>query len=461
MKRIYIILLSFSLIGFSGCKKFIDVNEDPNRPTDVKESLILPPAEVAISSVLYAGTTSTIIMQYMQVMALNQPAPNLGTYLMYNTDVDADWTNLYVKVMNNLVTLTKKAEANGNFNYAGISKILTAYSLGTGTDIWGDMPYSEAFSGNSNFKPKYDAQKDIYTQIQALLDAGIADIAKNSGTVPAGDDLFYGGKMDKWTKLAYTLKARYYMHLTKAPGFTAAAQAQLALTALEKGMAASDDDFKMAYPGGPGTENPMQQNFLSASTIILASTVVDGFKTRNDPRLTKMIAPATATGLYTGRQIGLPNIGPLESYSRPGNFYAGAAANNYLLTYSESQFLKAEATFIVSGATAAAPVYRDAVISHMTKLGVTSTEYEPYLTSRALTGSNALQMIIEEKGVADFLSMESFVDYRRTGYPALSPVLNALSAIPRRVLYPQVEIIANPQPQHAAKLTDRVWWDAN
>jgi len=461
MKNIYLFFMCCCLIGFSGCKKFIDVNDNPNQPTNVKEGLMLAPAQVLISSTLYAGNVSNVVLQYMQVMALNQVPPNVGTYLQFNVDMDADWINFYTRTMNNLVVLSKQAETNGNLNYSGISKILTAYTLGLTTDLWGDVPFSESFLGIANLKPKYDRQEEIYKQIQSLLDAGIADLSKNSGKTVGGDDFFYGGDVSKWTRLAYTLKARYYLHLTKAPGYNAAAQAQLALTALEKGMVSHDDDFKMAYSGAAGEENPWQQNFISASTIILASTVVEGFKTRNDPRLTKMVAPATATGLYTGRVIGTADIGPLESYSRPAAFYGAAGAVNYLLNYSEALFLKAEASLLVSGVAVAAPVYREAVISHMTQLGVSSLAYDTYLASRTLTADNALQLIIEEKGIAGYLSMESFVDWRRTGFPVLSPSLNSKTAIPRRVLYPQVELIANPQPQQGAKLTDRVWWDAN
>jgi hypothetical protein len=459
MKKISMILISCILISASGCKKYIDVNQNPNQPIDVAEAQILSPVELDISSSLHAGNVAVIVQEYMQVAALNQVAPNAGTYLMYNSDMDGDWSNLYVTCLNNLVTLNQKAEADGKSNYAGIAKILTAYCLGTGTDLWGDLPYSQAFKGSSNFTPVYDAQKDIYTQIQSLLDAGIADIAKNSTIKPGGDDFFYAGDMSKWTKLAYTLKARYYMHLTKAPGYTASAQAQLALTALSKGMQSNDDDLKFAYTGAAGGENPWQQNFISASTVVLASTFVNGFSTRNDPRLSKMVAPATATGLYTGLGQGLNTIGQLEDYSRPGEFYGATEANNYIVNYSEALFLKAEATLITSGYASAAPIYQSAVLSHMTKLGVGTGDANTYLASRALTSTNAEQLIIEEKGIANFLSLENFADYRRTGYPVLPPVPNALSAIPRRVLYPQAEITSNPQPQQTAKLTDRLWWD--
>jgi hypothetical protein len=459
MKKISMILMSCILISASGCKKYIDVNQNPNQPIDVAEAQILAPVELDISSSLYAGNVAVIVQEYMQVAALNQVAPNAGTYLMYNSDMDGDWTNLYVTCLNNLATLNKKATADGKSNYAGIAKILTAYCLGTGTDLWGDVPYSQAFKGSANFTPVYDAQKDIYTQIQNLLDAGIADIAKNSTVSPSGDDFFYAGDMSKWKKLAYTLKARYYLHLTKAPGYTAAAQAQLALTALTNGMQSNDDDLKMAYTGAAGGENPWQQNFISASTVVLGSTFVNGFATRSDPRLSVMVAPATATGLYTGLGQGLNTIGQLEDYSRPGDFYGATGATNYIVNYSEALFLKAEATLITSGYASAAPVYQSAVLSHMTKLGVSTANVNTYLASRALTSSNAEQLIIEEKSIANFLSLENFTDYRRTGYPVLPAVPNALSAIPRRVLYPQAEITSNPQPQQTAKLTDRLWWD--
>ncbi|NTE00625.1 SusD/RagB family nutrient-binding outer membrane lipoprotein [Agrobacterium tumefaciens] len=465
MKKIYYIL-SFALItAFSGCKKYIDVNYDPNRPIDVKESLMLSPIQMLISQNINAsgdGNLSVVLQQYLQVMALNQVAPNFGTYQMYNVDMDGDWNSIYVRTLNNLNLLSIKATANGNLNYAAISKILSAYTLGYTTDAFGDIPYSQAFKGKELLTPVYDSQQQIYVKLQQLLDEGIADIDKKAGLAPGADDLMYLGNMVKWKKLAYTLKARYYMHLTKAPGTSAAAQAQLALTALANGMQNNDDDCKISFSGSAGAENPWQQNFLPSSTFVLANTFVDNFKLRNDPRLGKMIKPAVQTGLYTGRQIGLEEIGSLESYSIPAAFYAGANANNYLVNYTEAAFLKAEATLIISGASAAQPFYTEGVLRHMDKVGVSTTDANNYLAARGtLNASNALRLIIEEKFISNFLNSENYTDWRRTGFPTLTKVKNALSEIPRRVLYPNSEITSNPQPQQKAKITDRLWWDNN
>lgn len=334
--------------------------------------------------------------------------------------------------------------------------------MGVGTDLWGDIPYSNSLQGSANFKPSYDKQEDVYKGIQALLDKAIANITANKGKSPGGDDFYYGGNLDKWKKLAYTLKARYYMHLAKAPGYTAATQADLALAALQNGMQSNADDLKFAYPGSAGQENPIYVTFLPVSTLLLSEKLVEDFKTRNDPRLSVMVAPSVTTGFYTGLPIGTATSGSyqLESYSRPGSFYGNPASDLFLVNYTEALFLKAEATLIKSGFAAAQTVYTDGVKAHMAKLGISGTNVNTYLSARGtLTAANALQLIIEEKTIANYLSLENFNDWRRTGYPAITKVATGLSDIPRRFLYPQVEIIGNPQAIQSAKLTDRVWWD--
>jgi hypothetical protein len=462
----YIILLTFCLI--TGCKKYIDVNNDPNNPTTVQEALILSPVELNLSTVLTGGAyynstgfAAILANHYMQNIALNQPVPNEGTYQLFNVNLDDSWKSIYVVGLNNLTALHDKAIINENYNYSGIANILSAFYLGIATDYWGDIPYSEAFNGNTQLKPVYDSQESIYKSIQQLLDDGIADINKNATLKPGKDDYYYGGNMDQWKRLAYTLKARYYMHLTKAPGYTAAGQATLALAALQNGMQGNDDDMKMKYPGSAGFENPWYLNFLSVSTIVLSSACVDTLVTRNDPRLPRLIAKAKSTGLYNGRQIGSINIsGSLDVYSLPGEAVGAVSSPVYVFNYSEALFLKAEATLISSGFAAAEPIYKDAIKSHMIKLGVDTTDIKNYLANRGtLTAANALQRIMEEKKIANFLSIENFNDWRRTGFPQLTKVPNALSAIPRRLLYPQVELTSNPQAIQTAKLTDRVWWD--
>jgi hypothetical protein len=153
-------------------------------------------------------------------------------------------------------------------------------------------------------------------------------------------------------------------------------------------------------------------------------------------------------------------LGDLNDYSLPGPAYGSAASPVYVLNYSEAVFLKAEATLYKSGYAAAQPIYQAGIQSHMDKLQIASGDASTYINSRGtLTAANALQRIMEEKKIANFLSIENFNDWRRTGYPLLTKVPNATGDIPRRMLYPEVEILSNPQAVQSAKLSDKVWWD--
>jgi hypothetical protein len=463
MKKIIYLFTILAALSGASCKKFVDINTDPNNPVDVQEKLLLSPIEFNITNSLEAGgeaAVPTYVNHYMQMIAYNQVVPNYGTYYAVNTDENSTWATVYSTCLQNLKILKDKGQANNNLNYKAIAEILTAHTLGIATDLWGDIPYSQALSGVGNLTPAYDKQEDIYKSIQSLLDQGIADIAANAGAKPGADDYFYAGDMVKWRKLAYTLKARYYMHLTKAPGYTAAAQAELALTALENGMTATADEMRFIYPGGSNSQARWYANMLPVTTLVASSAIVDTLVKRADPRLPLLIAPAKNTGTYAGRVIGTPTLGVLGNYSLLGNAYAAVGATQYLFPYTEALFLKAEATLIKSGFAAAQPIYQSGITTHMNKLGITAPAQSFYLASRGtLTATSALEQIMQEKKIADFLSVENFTDWRRTGFPRLTPVTNALSAIPRRLLYPQTEINSNPQPQHSAKLTDRVWWD--
>lgn len=465
MKKLSLYIgLAAVLLG-PGCKKFIDVNHNPNNPVDVQEKLILAPVEYNIAHSIAAGgegDAPTYTNHFMQMVCYNQVALNYGTYYFVNTNFSATWGTIYTTCLENLQILMQKAQKNGNSNYNAIGEILTAYVLASTTDLWGDIPYSQALGGSKNLNPTYDKQQAIYDTVQAMLDRAVVDIDKKAGLKPGTDDYYYGGDMTKWRKLAFSLKARYYMHLTKAPGHTAAGQADLALAAMANGMTGTADEWKFVYPGAATSQNIWYVNMLPLSTLVASSAIVDTLKTRNDPRMPFLLAPAKNTGLYNGRAIGTPAIGNLNDYSLLGAAYCSVGSTEYIMPYTEFQFLQAEANLIKTGFAAAQPFYTAAITTHMNKLGVAAGAITTYLAARGtLSASNALELIMQEKKIADFLSPENFVDWRRTGFPKLTIVPNAqASEIPRRLGYPQTEINANPQPQQSAKLTDRVWWDA-
>ncbi|ACU57904.1 SusD/RagB family nutrient-binding outer membrane lipoprotein [Chitinophaga pinensis] len=463
MKRPFITIALTAAITLSACSKYLDVNQNSNVPSDVSESLLLAPLEAGVSQYIAAGNAATLVNQWMQNCVPNQPMPNTANYMVTSSNFDDFWNSFYVVVLNNVTILDKQATANGNLKYAGIAKVLKAYTLGTATDLWGDIPNATAFTGTGNTTPSYDKQEDIYKSIQSLLDEAITQLQSDGGSTPGTDDYYYAGDMNKWTKMAYTLKARYYMHLTKAPGYDAKTQANLALTALGNGMTNNDDDCSFAYNGSSTSSNAWYLHFYNTSTLVLSSHYVDSLMKYADPRISSLVSKAENTGKYNGNVIG-SGAGALQDFSVAGSFYGAIGSKVYILNAAEALFLKAEANYITSGYNAAQPAFRQAVAGNLLKLGVdtNSAAAQTFLSKRGiLTANNALQLIIEEKATANFLSVENYTDWRRTGYPALKMIPNnTVTSLPRRFLYPLNEISANPQDLQKAKLTDKVWWDS-
>src|SRR5689334_13946482 len=262
MKKIlYSIITAVTLVQVGGCKKFLDVNNDPNNPTDVSEALVLSPVETQIATNIAAGSYSVqnqngpalITSYWMQELSLNQPQPQVDGYKLTQDDVDPIWFTLYSGILQNLKIINNKAVASGNHAYGVIAKVLTAYSLGVTTDLWGDIPFDDVFDGK--FKPAYQTQEEIYTRIQEILDSAITESSLDPGQkLPGTDDFIYSGDIEKWVKFAYALKARNYMHLTNAPSHDAATQSALALEAIQNAFASADDEANFAvYTANPAS----------------------------------------------------------------------------------------------------------------------------------------------------------------------------------------------------------------
>jgi hypothetical protein len=462
------------LLSFSSCKKFLDINQDPNNPLKVQESLILTPAELYTTTQIAGGYPSITTAYWTQQLALNQESPNIDTYRITPTDVNNTWSfDLYPAIFYNLRNMISDADKKSNTSYSGVGKILLAYNLAVCTDLWGDIPYTQAFNALDGLKPVYDSQESIYKLIQTTLDDAIVKLnTPNTNKAMGGDDLIYGGDLAAWKKFAYTLKARYYLRLSKAAGYNAATQADLALAALQNGFESNGDNAEIIYAGGAKAENPWYQNTLpGAGGVVLSSHLVDALKSNNDPRLPILANPGSGKD-YIGRTSGTAAATNPATYATVGYFYGGdvdkdkikqdiaKAAPVYLATYAEALFIKAEATLYKSGAAAATPIYSSAIAAHMDMLKVAAADRDVYLAAHAtLDATTPLKTIIGEKYIADFLSLEVYNDWRRTGYPALSVVQNAFKPyIPQRFPYPSQEITSNPQPQQSIATSTKVWW---
>jgi hypothetical protein len=466
--KLYSALIGVCALSFAGCKKFLNINTDPNNPLVVPESVTIPPAEVNLATNVVGGFPATTLGYWMQQLSINQALPSKENYFIQPVDANNTWSyTIYPNILQNLKVMIGQSETAKHSQYAAIGFALSAYSLAITTDLWGDVPYSQALQLPAITRPAYDPQQNVYADIQTLLDSALYYIGQPASQIaPGGDDYIYGGKMAAWTKWIHMMKARYYLRLSNAPGRTAATQADSALTELAQGFASNDDNAFVPYPTSDGS--PWYQNTDNAAGgVVIAKYFIDLLQGNSDPRLPILATPATKgadSSKYVGRPSGTSTIYPdYHDFSLVNKVYADLNAPLYLATYSEQLFIKAEATFITSGASAADPIYRAAITAHMDLVGVDTASRLTYLASKpVLSTPTGLHDIITEKYIADFLSLEPYNDWRRTGFPVIPLAQNALTPyIPRRWPLPTNEVLANPHPQDSLSLGTPVWWDPN
>ena len=440
------------MIAATSCKKYLDVNQNEALPSVVPPKVLLPSAEgsLAYSMGGDAQRYTSTFMQYVTGAARQFYSFNKYSF------TEEDFNNLYnnmfadnLKDMNSMIVYAQ--DHPGQYtNYEAVAKILTAYSLSQASDWWGDVPYSEAFQGFDNLHPKFDSQESIYNSCFKILDeaidsfaaeAGVGDDLENPGDV--GEDFLYGGDVDAWTAFAQGLKARLHLHLSNVD----AANYQNALDDLSGGgLSSGGGDAQFTF--SETANNPWAQYIENRDDIAYDGFCLQGMQANNDPRYAAYIDTA---GDYWG--VGYLNAN-FSAYSAPVPFF----------TFTEQKFIEAECKLMTGDNAGAQTAFGEAIQASMDRMAIDATEATTYITANGtLTGTQQemLEQIINEKYIALFLQTEAWTDWRRTGFPVLSPnPEGVISSIPVRFVYPTNENIYNPNcPQGSTLLSPALWWD--
>jgi hypothetical protein len=509
-----------------GCsKKKFDINSNPDDVTDVSvtPTVLLPGALQATSTVI--ASEFWFLEWWMGHGARSGSYQSLNeeeTYKFTNDFHVGIWNGLYANA-NNYQIMINKAEAIGAGTYEAIGRIMKSHNFQILTDIYGNIPYSEAFKGTAIPTPKYDKSIDIYKGIFADLDEAIALLEDGLATDPAKNpdiataDLVYKGNTVMWIKFANTLRLRMLMHLhngvtstTVAPGIDVNAQIAK-INANGEGYLAAGESA-ILNPGFTGTKPQPYFRFYNTNEAGTGSQrdhlraseyAIDYYKADADPRIDRMyVSPTGTTSGHAGIPFGTPSGGSaptgaqLSTIRGPGYSPSGAASRAWILTATESLLLQAEAVHrgvLPGGAVAAANLVNASITESFTFLGVPSvgTAVPAYLawnagfpdvdyTAATLPGGlypGGMFTILSQKWFA--LNMiapyEIWTDYRRTnvvygssaGYDA-GPTLSVdpgrtSTVIPVRLFYPQNEYnynATNVAAEGAINVfTGKLFWD--
>jgi len=239
LHKIKLLIPLVGLLAVS-CKKFLDINTDPNNPTTIEVSKLLPTTQRTLGDALSMdeqnGGLSEVLAVYTHQMSTRESPDKYG---ITGADVNLQtcWSKLFSStanpgtsfpvygVLQNLEDIIAKSTEAGNLVYAGIAKILKAYTYSVAVDVFGDVPYSEANKLKQGIThPKFDDDASIYESLFPLINEGIADLNNTTAPnnqEPGADDLMYGGDVDLWIKAANTIKLKLYTQIRKVKNVSA------------------------------------------------------------------------------------------------------------------------------------------------------------------------------------------------------------------------------------------------
>jgi len=488
-KNITKIVLLVISIAFIGCSdKYFEVNT-PTGAADLDQ--------LRMNDLLAPAIYHTMTAQYNAERSFGnytQYFTGQGGVSIEETSISGAWSQIYLYALPNLNEIIIKANENDASHFSAVAKILVATNLGLATDSWDNIPYSNASNGSQDMQPSFDSQESVYGAIMTLLNEAISQLegTDSSGFSLGSEDLIYAGNMDKWLRAAYTLKARYQLHLSKVNGVTAATDA---LASIASGFTSNADDFQMEYDDK--NINPWYaRQILAAATSNAHDKVGDQLVSSmngtsypfesgtltEDPRLEVYAERENDIdpwrGYITGGD-GLSSDGESGNTNfSDGGFYTNSTAPIVLISFAEAKFIEAEAAFLANGGdsnsigsnTAAYDAYMLAIQANMSKLSVSDVDYIVDTSINVGEGALMLHHIMKEKYIANFLNPETYVDMRR--YDFSSDVFKDLSIREDhaegeypgewflRANYPDAEETRNPESVSANKKlpTVPVWW---
>ena len=469
----YAVLLALTAtpLVITSCRQELDINVDPNNPSQASLSGLLSASQVGFAFAL-GGEGTRMPASIVQHYAGHRAQPlDYAQYRITSSATDGTWTALYNTLMD-MKEMENKAAASGNQAYLGVSKILQAHAFSVITDLFGDIPFSQALQGRTNITPVYDKQEDIYPALITMIDEGVAALTAATETISG--DIVYGGDVTKWKKYGNSLKLRLLNHLSSRQPNAAANFLATNPSLIDT----SVDDAKVLFGSVASNANPIYQfDVLSGrKDQAVASTIVDKMKALSDPRVSVYFEPVTRNALglkgqYLGNAPGNDTEDSQKNrYSRVGSAYASIKAPVVLMSAAEVNFIKAEVYYRASNAASAQAAYQAAITQDFAALGLSSSAATTYLANANVAYNGTLQRIMEQKWITMFqASYESWVDWRRTGFPVLTPAANNMTSnvIPRNLPYPEVEINSNRANLEAGPgipipytgLSNRVWWD--
>lgn len=478
-KKIFILLISLALLG-SSCTDFLGVNEkNPNSASEVPGKLLLPAALNNVAATMNNPRRFEFVYLWHGLWCISsgysQPS-NLVQYRLLNSSYQNAFQEFYTEGQN-LVEIEKASTDPKDAGFKAIALIMKAYIMHNLVDLWGNVPYTEAFKTvDGILKPKYDDQKAIYEDLILKLDEAIKliqNLPANATEISSSSDIMFHGDMSLWAKFANTIKLRMLVHQSGMTGRDSYIKTAIATTASVGYLGVGESALvNPGYSSSDGKMNPFYATFYKAdgsqqsdgvTYYNAGKDVVQFMNDSNDPRIARFFNAATGSGKFAGNTLGITDPAPLTAANTSklgfvsGN--KGYMIGTYdkpapILTDFESLFVQAEAAQRGYITGSAKDLYNAAIKQSFIYMGLSAADATTFLAQEKAnvnfdTATDKVRLILLQKWVSlnGIAPVEIWTDYRRSGIPStltFSQDPNIANATPPvRLLYPQREISVN------------------
>ncbi len=426
-----IIILAVLMVAGSCTNDFLEINTDPNNPVVVPATNVLASAisshangnhdewSLGNEHGSYAGHISKI--QYIDE----------ARYQYRESVVNSRWTRYY-NILNDLKKAMELAVEEENVNLQAAALTFQAYLFHKMTDEWGDIPYTEAISGEAGvLLPAYDSQQSIYAGILADLKKAADMFDAGGGNLGPGD-ILYGGDVAAWQMWCNSIRLRVAIRMSNIDpsGASAVFSDVLGNPSGYPIFGSVADGAALLWTASSPYREPFWENKYEGGRDDhgVATIIIDEMKALNDPRLARIAEPAESDGEYRGI---VPGLHPddegfvLNSISRIGEMFQDRPDGlTYLQRYSEVLFIIAEAVHrnLATYSMTAQEAYEAAIAASFEEMEVDAAEVAPYIAQADVAYSAdaaGLTNIYLQKWLSLFKAHEAWHESRRTDVPLM------------------------------------------
>jgi hypothetical protein len=501
MRKLYFFLIVFASLIINSCE--LDINKDPNYPVAVDAGKYISSGIMWTASAV-GGDLQLLGGMWAQHFAQNANSnqyTNIDSYNLANSsnEMTRTWNFLYAGALPDFQLALSKAEANGDWHYWMISKIMTAYSFHILTDAYGNIPFSEALDFEKFKSPVFDDAKAVNKEIIVMLDQALLKQTEAEAKIPMGNaDFVFGGDISLWVKFAKSLKLKILM---RDPDF---ASNKTAIQALLTEDDLLDTDCRItAFSNVENKSNPLFENDrrkMNTTQNIRASSTISLFLFQNnDPRAAVLMERAETPDPVMGAYVGLPQGGYTlgSAYGkRTSRVLLKADDPVYFMSLAEVEFLKAEAFVLLNDAASAKTHYENGVaaafdrwrgakdLNGLETVFPSDIDVNNYIGAgkpyefKQISATTMLETIWRQKWIAALRSQEweAFMEVNRTGYPKaglvnsqdpsyvtgnFAPSMNSVlgtGEFPRRLVYPKTSSDYNINTPVTIPIQTKLWW---